>query len=344
MTSTIRQWQTGEGENLNNLNSLRLILSSLVVLAHSNNLFHVAQGTDFRFSFFLLNMSDVAVSAFFMISGMLTYASFERDPDVRRFYSRRFFRVFPAYWTLVVVQTLVFMTVFSVPDWQDLFKYLAANLLTANFLMPSFVDGIPAFNGSLWTIKIEAAYYVLLPFLFPLLMSRTWFPILLIVSFIWAVGIPHEELARQLPGKLFLFGIGIVIARTPHAMRGEFALPALIGLPACLLIYFQVKGIPIINELVGMLLSVCIVLIFLRRWVRWEPLDISYTLYLAHYPIMVLVTRHFSPGVPYWQMLLLSAAVTLVAALALSLAVERPALKVGRKVVRRFKKQNLVEG
>lgn len=78
-----------EGWRKNSLGSLRLILAVLVVFEHRNNLFHVAQGVTTRFSFFLLNMSDVAVSCFFVISGMLPWISISfLGPDQRPAFSQ----------------------------------------------------------------------------------------------------------------------------------------------------------------------------------------------------------------------------------------------------------------
>jgi peptidoglycan/LPS O-acetylase OafA/YrhL len=227
----------------------------------------------------------------------------------------------------------MFLLVIDTPDF---YKYVVANLLTANFLMPSFISDIPALNGSLWTIKIETLYYLFLPFLFPLLASRRFLPVAMIGSFVWAVGLPHEELARQLPGKFYLFAIGVLLARSPRILEGGFSTPALILLPFSLVLYFMVKETLIIGDLLCMLSSVFFVLIFLRRWIHWEPMDISYTLYLVHYPIEVMVTRYIAPGLPFWKMLALSMVLALVTATILSLLVERPALKIGRKLVRRL--------
>ena len=159
----------------NTLDTLRLILASLVVLEHANNLFHVANDDPSRFGFFLFNMSGVAVSAFFLVSGMLTYISYQRDSDLMRFYLRRFFRIFPAYWTVIALQIVIFAALFGpLVNWDRLPLYAVANITTANFIAPTFLDGVPALNGSLWTIKIEASYYAVLPFIFFLLIKRQW--------------------------------------------------------------------------------------------------------------------------------------------------------------------------
>lgn len=320
----------------NNLDSLRLILASLVVLEHANNLFHVAQGTSYRFPFFLVNLSDVAVSTFFVISGMLTYDSYRRDPDIIRFYLRRMFRVFPAYWSVLLLQVVVFCLVATtLVLWDRLPFYLAANALTANFLAPTFLEGVPAINGSLWTIKIEASYYLLLPLLFPLLVRSPLLLLLGLLSFAWAVGIEHGTLAKQLPGKLYLFAIGIALARLSSRITERHALIALLLAPLGIVLKFATEGLFILQELMAAALGVCLVIAFMRPWLRREPMDISYTLYLVHYPVLVLVTRFLFPGQPFAIVLAAGLVLSVLLAVLISLLIERPALGLGRRLVSR---------
>lgn len=323
----------------NNLDTLRLILASLVVLEHTNNLFHLAQGDPGRFDFFLLNLSGVAVSAFFVISGMLTYASFERDPDVVRFYLRRFFRVFPAYWTVLALQIVAFtILATALIDWDALPRYVIANVLTANFLQPSFIEGVSAINGSLWTIKIEASYYVILPFLFPLLARKPTLLILSLLSLIWAVALPNETLAKQLPGKLYLFGLGVMLARYASFITPRLSLIALLSLPLGLVALFQLEHILLVGEIAQATVSVAVVVAFMRHWFARETVDISYTLYLVHYPILVALTHFVLPGQSFITVLVTGLVLSLACAVALSYLLERPALAIGRRLVSRHRK------
>jgi len=330
-------------QNGNNLDSLRLLLAALVVLEHANNLFHVGLGDSARFSFFLFNLSDVAVSSFFVVSGMLTYISFERDPDIPRFYMRRLFRIFPAYWSVLALQVLVFCLLAGTwVLWDRIPYYLLVNGLTANFLAPSFLDGVPAINGSLWTIKIEAAYYVLLPLLFPVLVRWPLLGLVAVLSLVWAEGIGHGLLAKQLPGKLYLFAIGIALARVLPWITSGHSLIALFLLVPLMIAKFASQEVAWAGAIVEAALGTCLVLVFLRQWLRHEPLDISYTLYLVHYPVLVLVTRLMLPGQPFWQVL--AAGFMLSLAVAVSLLLERPALRIGRGLVARAGKRSALKG
>ena len=318
----------------NNLDSLRLLLALFVVFEHTNNLFHVALSDSHRFGAFIFNLSNLAVSTFFIISGMLTYISYQRDPDMVRFYLRRFFRVFPAYWAIILLQIIVFLVIApGVVIWQELPGYALVNVLTANFLDPSFIDGIPALNGSLWTIKIEASYYAVLPLIIAALMRVHWLTLIMIGSLIWAIAFPNETLARQLPGKLYLFGLGIVLAWVLPKITPRLSLIALLCVPPTMALMFSVEGYEVVEELCVALSGVCLILAFMRQWIRTEALDISYTLYLVHYPLLVIVTRFLLPGEPFWIILSVGVALSIICAIALSYLIERPALRLGRRVV-----------
>ena len=320
----------------NNLDSLRLILASLVVLEHANNLFHVAKDDAYRFDFFLLNLSDVAVSTFFVISGMLTYISYKRDPDLIRFYLRRMFRIFPAYWSVVLLQVVAFCVVATtLVLWERLPFYLLANALTANFLEPSFLDGIPAINGSLWTIKIETLYYLLLPLLFPLLSRSTTLCLVAVLSLLWSVGLDHGTLAKQLPGKLYLFAAGIALARVAPRVTERHSLIALALIPFGIWAKFYFDEYFVAEEVLLAIVGLCLVVAFMHPWIKIEPIDISYTLYLVHYPVLIFVTRILFPTQPFYIILVAGGILSILAAVLISLLIERPALGVGRNLVSR---------
>ena len=325
---------SGSGIQSNNLDTLRLLLAFLVVLEHSNNLFHVALGSTERFSFFLFNLSDIAVSAFFIISGMLTYLSFERDPDIIRFYLRRFFRVFPAYWAIILVQIVAFCVfATALVKWDVVPIYALVNFVTANFLQASFVDGISALNGSLWTIKIEASYYLLLPLLFPLLTRSPFLLIIAVLSLLWAVALPSDTFSKQLPGKLYLFIAGVALARMSFYLTSRLSLWGLLLLPLAIWAKFATEDNWGIAEVAEVFASVIFVVAFLNKWMRREFMDISYTLYLVHYPILVLVTQILLPGHSFSLILVVGVVSSLAFAIFFSILVERPALRYGRRLV-----------
>jgi len=156
--------------SLNNLDCLRLILASIVVL------FHISALTKLP-AFYALGryMSPhFAVKSFFVISGLLIYRSYSRSSSLTSYLEKRARRIYPAYATIVVLSALVLCTVSTLHPAQyfgsGFWKYLGANLVFLNFLAPTlpgvFASNVaPWVNGALWTLKIEVAFYLFVPVL-----------------------------------------------------------------------------------------------------------------------------------------------------------------------------------
>src|SRR6266700_2571643 len=113
----------------NNLDCLRLILASIVVL------FHVSALTNLpAFSFFGRYCSaHFAVRSFFVISGLLIYRSYTRSRSTASYLEKRVRRIYPAYFTIIVF-TAVALWPLSVSPFSQYFgmgfwKYLGTNLL-----------------------------------------------------------------------------------------------------------------------------------------------------------------------------------------------------------------------
>src|SRR6266700_6174978 len=121
----------------NNLDCLRLILASIVVL------FHVSALTNLP-AFSLLGKycsAHFAVRSFFVISGLLIYRSYTRSSSIASYLEKRARRIYPAYFTIIVLAAIALCPLslctpaqyFGIGFW----KYLCANLVFLNFLVPS---------------------------------------------------------------------------------------------------------------------------------------------------------------------------------------------------------------
>ena len=115
---------------------------------------------------------EVAVDVFFILSGYWVTRSLESSPSLRVFYTKRCRHILPLYYLTIILTALAgicFTTLtpheyFTSPG---LYRYLGANGIFLNFLhdhLPGVLSG-EAVNGSLWTLKIEWAFYFLLPLL-----------------------------------------------------------------------------------------------------------------------------------------------------------------------------------
>lgn len=287
----------------NNFDALRLIFASMVVVYH---LGFLSQAGSLDWARVHVS-ATFAVQAFFVVSGFLVTMSFENSSSWWSYFNKRLRRIAPAYLFVVfaaavslsAISSLSLRAYFSDPGFT---RYLLYNLVLENFKAPSlpgvFRDNfVNAVNGSLWTIKIEAGFYIAVPFM--VLASRRYgyramLPILFAASLLWRVSLeeypwPHDNdmyarLARQLPGQLsFFVGGAWAYYRLRDGCLPRF-LPALIGT----VIYALSDGI------IFLLIAPAAV----TAVVSWAALsgarlpatgkygDYSYGIYLYHFPII----------------------------------------------------------
>ena len=149
----------------NSLDLLRLVAATLVLYSHQHVLTGLAEPSFFGWNTF----GGAGVTIFFFLSGLLVWSSWERDPDVRRFFIRRSLRIFPALWVVVLASVFLLgplLSNLSVPAYFSdslSWRYLSTALLLVRNVLPGvFVDNpYPlAVNGSLWTLPVEFLCYV----------------------------------------------------------------------------------------------------------------------------------------------------------------------------------------
>ncbi len=152
----------------NAFNFLRLVCCLIVIYEHCV----VLSGADFP----CYDLRGIAVNVFFILSGFWVTQSFFKSGSIKEYAIKRFKKILPQYW-LVVFVCAVGLSAFSVLPLREYFcggvfyKYLAANIFTLNFIQPNLpgvFEGLAlngSVNGSLWTIKIEIGFYILLPFI-----------------------------------------------------------------------------------------------------------------------------------------------------------------------------------
>lgn len=151
----------------NNMNVVRYYLSICVVISHVV----VLTGVWFP----SLQTINMVVGCFFALSGFLMFPSFQRHPAMKGYLSRRARKILPSYVFIVLLAavSLVAVSELSVSEYFGncgFYKYLGANLSFLNFLCPDlpgvFKGGefvTDAVNGSLWTMKGELACYLSVP-------------------------------------------------------------------------------------------------------------------------------------------------------------------------------------
>jgi len=326
----------------NNFTVLRLALALLVVLGHSHLLAGVGAPP------WPFNYAAAAVDCFFVVSGYLIASSFDRDNDLRRFYLRRFFRIYPLYIAVVLAQTL-FMAWLApggaAAHAGELLKYFAVNAVFANFLQHDVggaLSGLsdPSLNASLWTLKIEVGFYLFLPLIW-VAVRRFGVGVLVglfILSILYeqileARGLP--ELARQLPGQLQFFVLGVAAYKYRPHMSFTSTHP-LVGLGVTIALAVLLTALlrsqpPVVYPLV---VAAFVIAVAFKSPAVPIRTDISYGVYLVHAPL-IQVGLLYGLYRPSGSALLVLVLTTVALALVLEKLIERPGIAVGRRLSRR---------
>lgn len=288
--------------NNNNFDSVRIGLALIVVFAHIATL---TQLQDFNYFIYIFN-SKFAVEGFFAISGFLVTKSYLRSKNNFEYAEKRFRRIYPAYLN-VVFFCLCISACISSFDTANFFartetlKYFVYNALFLNFMQPtlsSVFDSNPiqTLNGSLWTIKIEVMLYFFVPSLIYLFNKGVIRTTLLayVLSVCWVYFFTHlyhgnmgEEMARQFPAQLsyFVFGACFAVNKTILSQLKWLALLSFIMLFATNNSYVKLLIDPIAYSSIVIYLSTAAY----TNLNLGKYGDISYGIYLYHFPIIQLL-------------------------------------------------------
>ncbi len=326
----------------NNLNILRAFFSINVLLYHC---YALSNAASLKFLNNILN-PDLAVQGFFIISGFLILQSYERTKSLKQFYKKRFLRLYPAYITIIILSA-VFGVFLSNLDFKhyfmavQLYQYIGANAIFLNFIqqtLPSvFVNNLfTAVNGSLWTLKIEVAFYLIVPLLFFLKQkfnAKVLYPILILISFVYYLLMIklfnnsgnqlYQFLSRQLPGQLFFFIIGAwFIEIKDNLLTKKFL--KVIG-PLSVVILFA----PVFTIIKIFLLPFFVFYLAFTLPIFKYPYyrdDISYGLYIYHFPVIqIFVQLGIFHQQPFWA-LFWSVCISIFLAICSWKFVEKPSL------------------
>ena len=278
----------------NEFEIIRIILASAVVFQHSTAILDSPN---------ILNFNLIpAVPIFVFISGLLVSESLLYSSSLKNYLQKRIRRILPAYIFIVIfsgTSIYILNTFLKVQNGQSIFsllKYFFFNIIFLNFKFPclfSFDSSIDpsscAVNGSLWTIKFELLFYLLLPLIFFCgRNTKLFFPLLTIINLCLLI------FYKSMPIYLIIFLcflIGVGCSRTKKIwmkLYRNFKMNSFLR-------FFIVISIVIFS---GGVLPLYLVLPLLLMTSLFPSKnknqdikilkkgDLSYGIYLIHYPLM----------------------------------------------------------
>jgi peptidoglycan/LPS O-acetylase OafA/YrhL len=147
-----------------NFDLMRLVAALLVVVSHTFPLAGqpplTIRGVE--------DFGALGVSIFFVISGFLVTASYERDP--KSYLLKRILRIEPGLIASLVVTVILLSFVTTAPAadyWGEAALYVGRNALLypATYDLPGVFEDAPlagVVNGVLWTLRLEFSFYLVL--------------------------------------------------------------------------------------------------------------------------------------------------------------------------------------
>lgn len=273
---------------------LRYLFAISLILAH----FCTLTGTE-QFWFITGSMR---VKAFFTITGFLVTYSFLRRANILSYAKKRFVRIVPAYVICIFFCFIVGGSVskMSYGDFilnSQTWKYLVANIFMLNWIEPELPqtfqsNPLPQMNGSLWSMKQEVLFYILVPILIWCMRNkhtRNIICFLILATCILSynyVNHQTEYFMFFLSGMIMLLYFNIICAWK------KFLIP--IAFFALVPVY--VVNIPYISDICRAFESLCFPIMILGVAYNAKPLNfqrrydnITYGLYLYHFPVIQLL-------------------------------------------------------
>jgi peptidoglycan/LPS O-acetylase OafA/YrhL len=283
---------------------------------------------------FELPMGNYGVQLFFLISGFVIFMTLEKTRTAMDFAVSRFSRLYPAYWTSLLISALFVYTI-GIPEQRLPLPDLAANMTMLQELLH-----FRHLDGAYWTLQVELLFYIqmLCWFVFGQLQRIHWIIAAWLVIALAYWGIPgflgmHPSWTL---GQLLIvehipfFGMGILFYRLYKGQDGpvnHLMIAACIGVVA-------ITRPPIYLPVAVICTAVFFLFIYGRlKWLQAAPFTflgtISYSLYLLHQVIGFDIIWHLERDAHVSSTFAILSAIAVIVVLStlVTFYVERPAMR-----------------
>lgn len=332
----------------NNFNFLRFWLAWVVIVSHS---FELIDGNRSRelltLAFGTYSFGELAVNAFFLMSGYFIAQSWVAAPRLGDFMKKRLLRLLPGFVAAVLISVFIVGPLGSPHYWHNFphWKFWPG-LLLLRFDSPYSFDGwpYPMINGPLWTLHYEYVCYWLVAacgVLGWIARPRVMWTLFLLAlaGYLVMLGLKahgllpqtrHGFLAFTLGGhyiRLFAFfmaGVVWFVERERFTLDGRVALAVLV---VCLLLFANRYGAAI---------AMTLPFAYGLHWLGYRPMpllrqfqrvDLSYGMYLYAWPIQKLLL-YYGVTRDAWVLTAWTSLLCIMAAFASWYGIEKPFLKL----------------
>lgn len=335
----------------NNLNLIRFVAASMVIVAHCYPL----TGTPAEKGPFMrlvgVDGGTIGVNIFFMLSGLLITASYLRNSDIVRYIKARVLRIYPGLIVAVLISAYLFGLFFTTEPWPNFVAHdqtlafvavnslLISDVIQLRYQLPGVFENNPtayAVNGSLWTLPYELWMYIFLLALgvLGILRRQRWtnffiggFVLCYLVAQAW-VDLPifYKLDNFERFASFFMVGIALYVNRSWVPIHWGIA----VALGATAIIGYGTRYYPMLFStalLYGVLWVGYVPDGAIRHFNNWG--DYSYGLYIYAFPVQQGLVVLW-PDIRPWQMGIIAFIITFIFAFGSWHLIEKQALRLKR--------------
>ena len=345
----------------NNFNIIRMVAALMVMAGHMAYIC----GTTVP-SLFGEGVHAVGVKIFFLVGGFLISKSWLSDSSPIRYIVKRIMRIFPALLVYCLLVTFIFAPLLSTLSAKEYYLnsatlvYLKNILLYPIYSLPGVFELNPypnAVNGSLWTLPVEFALYIIVPAVITLFgvckKDKKSFRYISMFTFLLCVG----QLIRLyfFPTlRIVVYGTDVITAYdlVPWYFMGIiYTYPIIqkkLNIQVSIVLLLLLSCIPngtVLERIMLYLIFPYVVFSFVLAekpfFARmFKKHEISYGVYLYSFFIqqsVVYLGKKLNMNIGYTWCLGISVVLTFVVALISAKVVEEPAQRLCRRILNRIK-------
>jgi peptidoglycan/LPS O-acetylase OafA/YrhL len=318
---------------------LRLTLALLVVVDHG-----IVMRTGGHHTWGRSAIGDLAVDGFFILSGLLITRSYLSLSSFWRFAWHRLLRIMPGFLVCLVVTALVVAPVAALLTGRSVtsvfteepsaLRYIWGNagLLITQYEIAGLLPENPnplVVNGALWTLVFEAACYALVGALGALaLLRRARWSVPVVAVVVWCLTLAQEAGVEVLVGDDTLrLLLAFLIGATMWLYADRVPMRSWLAVVAALVLLISIASLE--NYRLLGVVPAAYLLIWVGTCLPWSfslRQDLSYGVYIYHWPVLQLLAATALVTVPVPVFLLVGGAITGMVAFASWHLVEHPAL------------------